>query len=225
MGAMDLFLLGILAASILMGFYRGFIMTMASMASYLAGWWAAIHYNDQVSAYLLSNEAFTQPLHQWLKEWLENRYAENPVGHLVEESLQESWFSLPLPAVAQNWLPQPEQATDLVQQTEAWMLETAAASLTQVVVSFMGFVLIFLVVKQVTYLAGMLLDGIFKLPLLNGLNRSGGLLAGFIRGVLMVWVFLVIATPFVAAAPEGVLANSLRQSLVLDYFQWLPFSL
>ncbi len=224
MGLIDWIILGLLAANVILGFKRGLILTISSMASYIAGWWAAIVYNERVAVFMLESEAFVQPLTGWLRGFLSNRQQEEGLGHLVEESLQEPWFSLPLPEVARNWLPAPEMTGEIVQQTEEWLLDRAAFALTQVVVYFIAFVLIFLVVKNITHLIGKLLHGVFQLPVLNALNRGGGLLAGLVRGVFMVWILLIIATPFVAVDPGGSLETSLRQSVLLNYFSWLPFA-
>ena len=224
MNLMDVIILLLLAANVARGFQRGLIMTIASLASYIAGWWAAIVYNEKVALYLLDQEGFVQPLTGWLRGFLSTRQQEESLSHLVEESLQETWLSLPLPEVVRNWLPEPALSGEVVQQTEEWLLDRAAFALTQVVVYFLAFVLIFMVVKHLTYFIGKLLHGVFQLPVLNTLNRGGGLLAGLVRGVLMVWILLIIATPFVAAEPGGTLATALRQSALLQYFNWLPFA-
>lgn len=224
MALIDMIILGLLAANVGRGFQRGLILTITSMASYIAGWWAAIVYNERVAVYLLESEAFVKPLTGWLRGFLSNRQQGEGLSHMLGDSLQESWFSLPLPEVARNWLPVPEMTGEIVQQTEEWLLDRAAVALTQVVVYFIAFVLVFLVVKNITSLIGKLLHGVFQLPVLSTLNRSGGLLAGLVRGVLMIWILLIIATPFVAANPGGSLEMSLRQSVLLQYFNWLPFA-
>jgi len=40
------------------------------------------------------------------------------------------------------------------------------------------------------------LDLISKLPLLNGVNKTAGLLAGLLHGLVIVWVFFLIITVF-----------------------------
>ena len=220
----DYLLLGLLAFSVIRGYQRGLIMTVASLASYVAGWWAAITYSDPVADVLLKTEAVYQPLFEWLRGFLESRNEGMGIGHLAEDSFQDSWLSLPLPQVTQRWLQQPEQAGELIQQTESWLLDQAAAALAQVVIAFVAFILVFLVVKNLVFFLGTLLNGVFKLPLLNGLNRGGGLAAGLLRGVLIIWVLLILATPLLAADPEGTLAEALRQSMLLDRFSWFSSS-
>lgn len=224
MNLIDVIILVLLAANVARGFQRGLIMTIASLASYIAGWWTAVVYNHKVALFLLDQEDFVQLLSRWLRGFLSTRQHEESLSRFVEESLQETWLSLPLPEVARNWLPEPAMSGEMVQQTEEWLLDRAAFALTQVVVYFLAFVLIFLVVKHLTYFMGTLLHGIFQLPVLNTLNRGGGLLAGLVRGVLMVWILLIIATPFVASEPGGALGTSLRQSVLLQYLRWLPFA-
>lgn len=224
MSTVDIILLVIMGASIVRGYGRGLVMTIASMVSYIAGWWAALVHSDRVAALILQQEALTAPVFTWTRGFLARRKDGAGLTYLLEESLQESWQSLPLPVVAQGWLPTSVNATGVFQQTEAWLLDKAALALTQVVVSFIAFLLVFLVAKHVVFLVGRLLNGICQLPVLNALNRGGGLFAGLVRGVLMVWLVLLMATPFVAADPEGTIANALRMSTLLYYFNWFPFA-
>ena len=223
MNWMDYLLILLMAFNVLRGYQRGLIMTVASLASYLAGWWSAVTYSGQAAEALMGTDTIYQPVFQWIRQWLEKRSEENGFSHLVEDSLQEPWFSLPLPRVAQNWLQQPESAAELIENAETLLLDQAAVTLTQIMISFIAFILVFLVVKNGVYFVGILINGIFKLPLLNALNRGGGLAAGLVRGLLVIWVLLILATPLVAADPQGNVATALRNSALLETLPWLSF--
>ena len=223
MNPVDLILTGIVLFSLFRGYQRGLILTVASLVSYIAAWWAAVQYSGRAAQWLLETPAIYRPLYGWLRELLEKRSSADGFGHLVEETLQETWFAIPLPQVAHGWLPPPESTEALIQGTEEWLLNQAAAALTQVVVSFIAFVLVFLVVKYLVYAASLVVHGFFQLPLLSTLNRLGGIGAGLIRGILIVWVLLILVTPLVAADPQGLLATGLRESVLLEKLSWLPF--
>ncbi len=218
MNWMDLLLIFLVAWNVFRGYERGLILTVFSLASYLAGWWTASKYSDLLTESLVRSEAFYLPMYEWVYGFLERRSDRSQISHLAEESVHDSWMTLPLPEVAKNWLQNPEAAAQLVQGAEQKLLSQATATLTLLIVSFISFVVIFLVVKQVVYLLGLILNGIFKLPVLNALNRFGGFGAGLLRSVLVIWVMLILTTPFTAAAPQGLIAEGLRNSAILVWF-------
>jgi uncharacterized membrane protein required for colicin V production len=218
MNWMDLLLIFLVAWNVFRGYERGLVLTVFSLASYLAGWWAASKYGDLLTENLIKSDAFYPPMYEWIYGFLARRSDRAQISYLVEESVQDSWLTLPLPEVAKNWLQNPEAAVQLIQGAEERLLSQAAATLTLLVVSFISFVVVFLVVKQVVYLLGLILNGIFKLPVLNALNRFGGFGAGLLRSVLVIWLLLILTTPFTAAAPQGLIAEGLRNSAILTWF-------
>lgn len=59
---------------------------------------------------------------------------------------------------------------------------------------FIAFIIIYIAMK----LIGRLLDALTKLPLLSALNRLGGLMIGFLQGVLAVWLIFTLANLFLS---------------------------
>ncbi len=59
------------------------------------------------------------------------------------------------------------------------------------------FLLIAIIVKTILYIIGISLDLIGKLPIISGLNRVAGLLAGLVQGIIVVWIGFTVITLFV----------------------------
>ncbi|MEN1760088.1 CvpA family protein [Anoxynatronum sibiricum] len=220
-------MLALMGFNLIRGYQRGLVLTLTSLVSYLAGWLAALKYSEQVAAYFQATASLYNPLFRWVYDFLEKRSDFTRATHLAEETMAEKWLTLPIPGMARDWLQQTDAMTDmeavegLVQQTEAWFLHQTATAITQMVVSLIAFVLVFLVVKHGVYLLGLLLHGLFQLPVLSAFNRLTGLLAGLARGVILIWLMTLLITPWVAASPQGMLAEGLRQSQLLEQFPWI----
>jgi uncharacterized membrane protein required for colicin V production len=68
--------------------------------------------------------------------------------------------------------------------------------LAGVIVNALSFVITFFVIMAFLWALCIALDLISKLPLLNGVNKTAGLLAGLLHGLVIVWVFFLIITVF-----------------------------
>ncbi len=66
--------------------------------------------------------------------------------------------------------------------------------LTRTIINAAVFLIIFIIVRIGISVISMTLDLISKLPLLNGLNKTAGLFAGFFHGIIIIWVGCLIIT-------------------------------
>lgn len=68
--------------------------------------------------------------------------------------------------------------------------------LTGVIINALAFLITFIVIIILLWVICMALDLISKLPLLNSLNKTTGLLAGLAQGLIIVWLFFIVLTVF-----------------------------
>jgi len=64
------------------------------------------------------------------------------------------------------------------------------------IVNAVSFVLVFLIVFVVLWYLCHTLDIISKLPILNGLNKTAGILVGVLRGFITIWMWCIVLTIF-----------------------------
>lgn len=76
------------------------------------------------------------------------------------------------------------------------------------VAAILSFVLIFLTIGLLFFLLGHLLTALFKIILLGGINRIGGVVFGFLQGSLLLCILLYLGTT--KPAPEKVKAQLMR---------------
>ncbi|OQB14726.1 MAG: Colicin V production protein [Firmicutes bacterium ADurb.Bin193] len=85
---------------------------------------------------------------------------------------------------------------------------TVATSLTELVINIICFIAVFIITGIGLRLAINILDSIAKLPLINIVNKVGGLAIGTFNGFIIVYLVLAAATVFMNDNIYGYLASS-----------------
>lgn len=78
------------------------------------------------------------------------------------------------------------------------------------------FMVITIIVKIMLYIIGSSLDMIGRLPILNGLNRVAGLLAGLVQGIVIVWIGFIVITLFMNNEYGQSLMAQINKSQILS---------
>ena len=128
-----------------------------------------------------------------------------------------TWLSNYLPLV--GWLP-------------AWLSQPTLLGFAvgDILARLIGFFLLFFAVRLLFKLVGGLLHGIFSLPVLGTVNGLGGLLFGFLKGFLLVLIFVgaanLISTPYwQRTLTESSVASSILKIVPVVYRQMMEFLL
>ena len=124
-----------------------------------------------------------------------------------------------------NYLPQ-------VPWLPAWLSQPTPLGFPvgDILARLFGFFLIFFAVRLLFKIAGGLLHGVFSLPVLGTVNGMGGLLFGFLKGLLLVLILIaaanLISTPYwQRTLIESNLASSVLKVLPVVYRQMMDFLL
>lgn len=81
----------------------------------------------------------------------------------------------------------------LAQSTQAFA-SFVSSELTDTIVTLVGYIVTFVVVFFLLRLLVFLLRILEHLPIIHGLNKLGGLAAGLIEGLLIVWILGIVLT-------------------------------
>ncbi len=172
--------IAVLALSAFYGYKRGFIRIVLSMVAMLVTFVLAALLTVPVSAMLSSATSLDETI-------------EESVGGLVAECEVvdvQSISNLNLPKQIEEILV--EGATDAVGGFTEYIVETVSDLLLKAITFFVLIIIIYIVVRIVIFM----LDFISKLPIINSINKSGGLVVGLVQGLLFVWIGCLIVTAF-----------------------------
>ena len=189
---LDVLLLAIFAACVSLGWKRGLFRTLAELVSWLAALLGAA----------AAANAFTPVVMERLRPVLEGQVSQaigDYLQSLVDETGYEGLFGGLLESLTQGG------AVD-------GMADAAVEILSEAVLRNLAYALLFLVsfvaIALLLKLAVGLVDRVLKLPLLRQVNAAGGILAGALKGLLLVLLVLWLGeTTGLLATPQAMEAS------------------
>ena len=221
----DIFILAVLAISVLYGLYRGFINGILSLAALLGSIWGAFATAPALAQILAANETLVATLRYYTD-------AASRIGSLdlsvmsVAETSKDAIVSilqnakLP-PAFEEAFLSHFESAAG-GQRVSSILSETIVGGVLQV----MSFLICFAGIYLLSLLVVHFISYVFELPVLRHLDALVGGLFGFVRGVLLLIVLNLLLPIVLAAAPIALLQTMIADSTLLPLFNTsLIFSL
>lgn len=69
-------------------------------------------------------------------------------------------------------------------------------TISRIIINAAVFIIVMLLVMIILGIISKALDLISKLPLINGLNKTAGLLAGLLHGIIITWIGFIVLTMF-----------------------------
>ncbi len=183
----------ILTGSALVGRRVGFIKTVFSLFSLIVAIFVTIWIHPFVSDFMRNNEKLNEYIAQKVEKVL-----------LVEADDKEPTLNEEVSYIEKLPLPQSIRDT-LIQNNNKEVYKTLATDtfkdylssyLTRIIINGLSFVGTFFAILVILWAACFALNIISKLPILNQVNKSAGLLAGLVHGLAIVWVFFIVITVF-----------------------------
>ncbi len=220
-----IFVLLFIAGNVIWGYRRGFLRVAYSLAEWLliliAVTWAAPYVNQFLSEHTGIPAAVAAYSKEELRQSVLKEDAQGDAGELNAPAAQEvedlEIFGIKLPDVIADNLMDSEQAADhFLENTGVYDL--MAGKIADLAMQGIAFLITLIAVFFIFRGIGIALKLVDRIPILNGVNRTAGLFAGFVKGLLFVW----IAFAFLAAGagtPGGKwLISFVYESPVLAWF-------
>ena len=103
---------------------------------------------------------------------------------------------------------------EIIEQAKNEMLPETARTLAVNIVKGAIIIILFVGIRIGLRFVTFIADLIAKLPVLNQINKVGGLIYGILRGVLIIYVFLLLASVSGQIIPENTINKGINQSFV-----------
>ena len=208
----DLFIVACIGLNMLAGYKRGFIWSFFGLASYIVAGICAKLFYLEVAVVL---KTYTG-IYTWLEGFMKDNFFSFFQGGSENAVVEGSTFE-GLGLIGE-FLVKDIDIQTYAQQTAEMMKEEISKGVANLLLNTISVILIFIIVKAAILLIGTMLDQLFKLPLLNGINKTGGIVVGGVKGLLLVMVVLVVMFVFATISPNGVMASAIEESLLLQIF-------
>lgn len=191
----DVIAVAIIWITAVKGYKKGLVRTLYGVVAFiLAGILTAYSYK-YVCEYLMSLN-FVQELTGKIN------------GYITESIISNSDLSIIMPVWMSN------SVTEELQSAQV----TASAKIIEILIMIITVIITYLLVKLVLGVCVGILDAIMKLPILDTVNRTGGMLSGIIKGVLIVLLCFAVVSLFVTAEKYQYIHSAINETFVAKYF-------
>ncbi len=208
MNVIDMIILGILGVSVLVGFYRGFVSSVASLGGCVLSLGLSFWLNPKLVEWVRSNEVLTATLTSYTDAATrigDQALAGQPVSALTPGSisaiLERVNLPAPLSALLQSSLEHP--ASGAVQTLDVGSYVSQA--IVGAVLNVICFVVCFIACMLVIHFVLNFLKAVFRFPVLKQMNAFVGGVFGLLRGALLCFVAFALLPLIQTAVPiEGI---------------------
>jgi uncharacterized membrane protein required for colicin V production len=181
--------LAILAGYSINGRRRGFIKTVFTLFSTIVALVVTVWVSPVISKEVQQNDKIMSFVNEKVSKVVEFKEKND------KESEQESFIDkLLLPKSIKKTLTE-NNTTDVYKAMAVDSFEDyISGSISRIVINAGVFLIIMLILTIGLALLCEALNIISKLPIINGLNKSAGLFAGFLHGIIIVWIGCIFLT-------------------------------
>lgn len=175
----------------LIGFKKGMLKMLVSLASILVVTILTVIFAPKLSEYLKENTEWDN----YIEERTQEYFAEK--GYLKSEEEiydSEKLKDLPLPKIFLEAIDKKlsDNAQSIAQSYNKAIVSTSASLLFNVIVYIAMFAILCIILIAVK----MILRVLEKIPVIKEVNKTMGLLIGFLQGILVVWAAFMLITTF-----------------------------
>lgn len=211
----DYAVIGLIAFFAVFGLFRGFIMSVYRLLAFFFCIYVSMKLTPVLSAivektpvYDAIKNAVVKSLNTWGAEVFSSKAAAIQGSAGVEALLG----SYPLPdylkkSVMGN-LPSVSELINLDGITNA-----IGSEVTKIIISILSLIILYIVLRIITALIGILVKGISKLPVFKQVDRIGGLVLGVLQGVVAIYIVLAVLVLFNTNPAFAGIFDGLKSSL------------
>lgn len=203
----------ILIVSMIIGGFRGLIKSIFSTFALIVALVLAIQLMPYGSKVLRKTPVYTS--------------INNSIQSSIDEKLQ-----VPVTTVSQQFtvieqMPVPDFLKDLLKENNNKAMYEALGInefstyisnyITCLLINGISLIVLFVIIFVVIKLLGLMLDMLSNIPVLNGLNRVGGILFGLLNGVMILWVVCIFITLFSTTSLGQTIFEQINDSVILTF--------
>ena len=186
--------IGILVLSGLFGFRRGFVREVVTMFFWVLSIALVWFMNPYVNDFLKENTPLYEFVQSSTRDYVESKLE----GHTAAEEQEQSSLleNLGLPSFLTEEIEENNNASVYQYLAVNTFTDYVSDYLAVAAVNGVSFLVSLLLATLLIRMLAYALDIIARLPIINGINKSAGALVGVVKGVLFIWIILMVLTIF-----------------------------
>lgn len=212
-------LLVLVAVCALQGARKGLVRTAVSMVAILlvigtTGW-----LSPHISQYIIESTQIDNKIEEKCNAIIMEKINDNQ--EMTDFTQVQIINDLPLPEVVKEKMIQNNNISTYQSLAVERFGDYVSAYLTRMIVNGAAFVVAFLITIILLHVILHAVDLVTKLPVVNEMNRFGGLLLGAVQGIVWVWIIFWVIT-LLGNTPAGeMLIETIRSDRILNVvYDW-----
>ena len=202
----------ILIVSALYGRKAGLIKTVFSLFSMIAAILLTSFISPQVSKVLQENEAVMEYMSGKVEAVL-------PLEELGNKITDQLSFvdSLPIPEAMKTSIIENNNSDAYAEMAVDNFTTYITHAIANIVLNAIAFIVTFIVIIIILNIICSVLNIISKLPILNQINKTAGMLVGGVQGLIIIWVLGILVTVFSGSAFGQEVFGMINESAFLSF--------
>ena len=204
---LDLIIIAIILLSAFLGYKKGLIGVAFKIVSFIIAIIVTLLLYKPVSNLIIENTTWD--------ETIENTIYNKLAGTKVEAGEKINKEETDLPGVVVNYINDGIENT--VKQTQENVAQMVAENLSQSVIQILTMVIIFIVTRLILLFAKVILEAVSELPIVKQFNEIGGILYGILRGFIMIYSLLALASFLLPMLNQTMLLGYIEESIITKF--------
>lgn len=205
----------VLIAFALKGRKVGFIKTIFSIFSIIIAIVVSSALSPYVSKALRTNEKFYNYINERVEDVINLKVEDKDKTTVSEQTEAINKLSLP-ESIKKNLLENKNNSEVYKALHVDTFKEYVSGYITTIVINAIAFIITYLIVTILLFTVCIALNIISKLPIINGLNKTAGLLVGLFEGLLVIWMLCIVLTAFSSTETAQKLFEMIKESQFLS---------
>lgn len=204
---LDGMVITILLLSTFLGYKKGLIGVAFKVISFVIAIIITLLLYKPVSNLIIKNTTWD--------EAIENTIYTKLAGTKVEEGEKINKSETDLPGIVVNYIN--EGIENTVSQAQDNVAQMVAKNLSQSVIQILTMVILFFVTRILLLFAKVILQAVSELPIIKQCNELGGTIYGILRGMILLYILLAIASFLLPMLNQTIILRAIEQSILAKF--------
>lgn len=199
MNVLLIVVIGIILITGIVGYYKGLIKTVLSMATIAISLVLTSMIAPEVAKILCENKSVYESVYDVVSENIDlseitKKLAQTTGDNLDEAVQSEILGEIGMPPVVKDIIIDSGNLGKFTADNSSKFAEYLYNLITGLIINASTYVMVFIIVSIVLAIVASLLNVISKLPVLKSLNRIAGAVLGVVEGFVIVWLFFILVS-------------------------------
>lgn len=203
----DIIVILIIALSVFLGYRKGLIALSIKLFAVIIALIATLILYKPISALIINNTNLDENIQNAIIEKANNSEEEQKETSNKEEEQTNS--NNEITRTTEN-----QEGNIVEQSVEEKIIPEVAKELSINIINIGVIIILYFLIKIALHFVTAIANIVAKIPIIKQFNKIGGIIYGLLRGILLIYVILLIISFIGEINPENKLHNQINQSLL-----------